>query len=121
MGWYQGRIQRIYHNGQVRIQYDDGDVWTGPGAYVYLVSGPMPPTAVGVPTGFQISAPPPSAAVVATGDRPVCPVCLVHEMNVALGCGHRVCSSCLPALMARPTQECPVCRTAIGMTLPIYN
>merc|ERR1719272_2908344 len=50
----------------------------------------------------------------AEGDTPACPVCMVNQMNVALGCGHRVCSVCLPRLR----NACPVCRQAIGIAIP---
>lgn len=117
--WYSGTVERLYDNGDVRIQYDDGDVWTGSGIHACLLSRPIP--AASPSTGAQLAAPPPESAEAATGDMLACPVCLVNQMNVALGCGHRLCSACLPSILEKPSSACPVCRARITLTLPLYN
>jgi len=60
---------------------------------------------------------------VATGDMPTCPVCMTNRMDMALGCGHRICGTCLKLVNQQlpPARLCPVCRTAISNVIRLYN
>eukprot|EP00405_Crypthecodinium_cohnii_P050168 CAMPEP_0206588764 /NCGR_PEP_ID=MMETSP0325_2-20121206/38492_1 /ASSEMBLY_ACC=CAM_ASM_000347 /TAXON_ID=2866 /ORGANISM="Crypthecodinium cohnii, Strain Seligo" /LENGTH=166 /DNA_ID=CAMNT_0054097135 /DNA_START=23 /DNA_END=523 /DNA_ORIENTATION=- len=127
--WYCGHVARLYENGNVKIKYDDGDQWKGPGIYVWSLAGPPPPVsnAQGVPQVVQatvVTATPPLPQIpqseLAKTGEPTCPVCTVYKMDMALGCGHRLCGSCLTGVHANGA-ICPVCRAPIKQIIRCYN
>ena len=46
----------------------------------------------------------------------VCPLCMEHDKDVMLNCGHQVCEPC-----SSPLRECPFCRTAVTMRLRMFT
>lgn len=49
-------------------------------------------------------------------DYRACPLCMEHDKNMLLNCGHQFCEICCNALA-----ECPFCRTAISMRLRMFS
>eukprot|EP00929_Paragymnodinium_shiwhaense_P083548 TRINITY_DN44579_c0_g1_i2.p1 TRINITY_DN44579_c0_g1~~TRINITY_DN44579_c0_g1_i2.p1 ORF type:complete len:167 (+),score=15.80 TRINITY_DN44579_c0_g1_i2:116-616(+) len=121
--WYQGTVKRVYREGTVYIKYDDGDEWTGSAMHVWLVDGPAPAEVasgvVAAPLRLRDDQIPDSEPV--ADGAPACPVCMTNVMNMALGCGHRVCGDCLKAIRRRQQEQCPVCRTPITSCVRLYN
>jgi len=120
--WYPATVQKCYESGEVYLLYDDGDTWKGSGKYVYDLNAALPPLggpAQAGPPAPQKNVPPPSAATKAAGNEPTCPICLTNQMNVAFGCGHRICSECYPNIQR--TGKCPICKDPIQTAMPIYN
>ena len=65
--WYSGTVSRLYGNNRCRINYDDGDTWTGNAMEVYSLMGAPPmgaPGMAGVPTQMPMGAPIVQAQVV---------------------------------------------------------
>ena len=51
--WYCGTIQAVFEDGTARIEYDDGDSWTGKAVYIYA----LPPHHAGMTSKVAIGAP----------------------------------------------------------------
>eukprot|EP00928_Gymnodinium_smaydae_P058192 TRINITY_DN4141_c1_g2_i1.p1 TRINITY_DN4141_c1_g2~~TRINITY_DN4141_c1_g2_i1.p1 ORF type:complete len:201 (-),score=35.55 TRINITY_DN4141_c1_g2_i1:75-620(-) len=141
--WYKGTVRQIYVGNQVFIRYDDGDTWTGPAQYAFDLSAPGPPgftsaraaaaaaegaaraaagqPAQGAPRAqAQLLLPALPEPELAAANEVACPVCTTNKMDVALGCGHRVCGGCIGAIHARQ-QPCPVCRQPILSIIRLFN
>ncbi|CAE7560925.1 unnamed protein product [Symbiodinium sp. CCMP2456] len=55
--WYMGTIKRLYNGNKCKINYDDGDSWTGNAREVFDLNGQppgMPPPAA-VPMGGNVT------------------------------------------------------------------
>lgn len=46
----------------------------------------------------------------------VCPLCMEHDKDMMLNCGHQVCEKCGSTLT-----ECPFCRAAVTMRLRVFT
>eukprot|EP00927_Polykrikos_kofoidii_P030896 TRINITY_DN26576_c0_g2_i1.p1 TRINITY_DN26576_c0_g2~~TRINITY_DN26576_c0_g2_i1.p1 ORF type:complete len:187 (-),score=25.89 TRINITY_DN26576_c0_g2_i1:81-641(-) len=64
--------------------------------------------------------PPIGQPELASPGEQACPVCTTNRMNMAFGCGHRVCGGCVVSLRDR-NQPCPVCRQCITQVIRLYN
>ena len=49
-------------------------------------------------------------------DYKACPLCMEHDKEMVLSCGHQFCEMCCGTLT-----ECPFCRTPISMRLRIFS
>ena len=68
--WYTASVTACYENGTTRLAYDDGDSWTGPAVYVYMLPpgapGHFAPQPYGAPGQGQATLPPAGGVVMAT-------------------------------------------------------
>jgi len=65
--WYCGVVAEAYTNGKVKLQYDDGDDWTGKAVYVLKLGPEHPGLGAKFPNGFDTSNPTPQQTVAAGG------------------------------------------------------
>lgn len=49
-------------------------------------------------------------------DHKSCPLCMEHDKDMVLNCGHQFCEMCSGTLT-----ECPFCRTAVSMRLKMFS
>merc|ERR1712125_215737 len=94
-----------------------------PSAQFPTPSAPPPGVVVGQRMSPQPLAGVPQAQI-ASGNMPSCPVCMVNQMDYALGCGHRVCGTCLAKIHSQAPNgapECPVCRVPITAQIRLFN
>ena len=49
-------------------------------------------------------------------DHKACPLCMEHDKDMVLSCGHQFCEMCCSTL-----SECPFCRMAVSMRLKIFS
>lgn len=49
-------------------------------------------------------------------DHKACPLCMEHDKDMVLSCGHQFCETCSSTLT-----ECPFCRTAVSMRLKMFS
>lgn len=49
-------------------------------------------------------------------DHKSCPLCMEHDKDMVLSCGHQFCEKCTGTLT-----ECPFCRTAVSMRLRLFS
>lgn len=49
-------------------------------------------------------------------DHKACPLCMEHDKDMVLSCGHQFCEVCSSTLT-----ECPFCRAAVSMRLRIFS
>lgn len=49
-------------------------------------------------------------------DYKVCPLCMEHDKDMMLNCGHQICETCCGTLT-----ECPFCRTTVSMRLRVFT
>lgn len=85
---------------------------------------------IAAPVSAPVAAPvaPPDASVLETpeyreslADRIRCPVCMEHEKNTRLNpCGHLLCAHDSAIIKAGDSPNCPICRTPIQSTYPIF-
>lgn len=96
--WYCGTIEAVYVSGKAKIRYDDGDTWTGPGVYIYVLPPHHP--------GFQQKVG--SGAPTMEGIPG-----MVGSMAVAQPMGYGA-----PAMYAQPPM---VMAQPVGMAQPVVN